>query len=104
MKFTEKQMNRMVKIAMAILTSVSIIMSIKALRAILGIIKDMFLAGLMVIARIIKNNPKFEGDEDIYELLKACREVEKEENVRILDDEQREMIDGPENKIKMGFC
>lgn len=103
MKFTEKQMNRMVKIAMAILTSVSIIMSIKALRAIRDVIKDIFLAGLMVIARIIKN-PKFEGDEDIYELLKACREVEKEENIRILDDEQRELIDGPENKIKMGFC
>ena len=103
LKFTDKQMNRMVKIAMAILTSVSIIMSIKALRAIRDVIKDIFLAGLMVIARIIKN-PKFEGDEDVYELLKVCREIEKEDNIRILDDEQRELIDGPENKIKMGFC
>lgn len=103
MKFTEKQMNRMAKIAMAILTSVSIIMSIKALRAIRDVIKDIFLAGLTIIARIIKN-PKFEGDEDVYELLKVCREVEKEENIRILDDEQRQLVDEPQNKIKMGFC
>ena len=103
MKFTEKQTNRMVKIAMAILTSVSIIMSIKALRAIRDVIKDIFLAGLMVIARIIKN-PKFEGDEDAYELLKVCRQIEKEDNIRILDDEQRQLVDEPQNKIKMGFC
>lgn len=106
MKFTEKQERRIASAIVAIITSISIIASVKALGELTKVIKIICVIPLAILAKMIKKDMQAFKDEENtgYNYIKYCRELEKEWNIRILDDEQRELIDGPENKIKMGFC
>ena len=106
MKFTEKQERRIRSAIVAIITSVSIIASVKALGELTKVIKIICVIPLATIAKMIKKDPQAFKDEENtgYNYIKYCRELEKEWKIRILDDEQRQLVDEPQNKNKIGFC